>query len=169
MITFADWEEWVVLALGLWLIASPWALHFPASAAMKIHIGAGLLLVYVAGLELWLIGLGSATEHVRLLAHALRLRSAPQLAGHGRHIKAISEHPGQNEKNDEHVCGKEHDALDEPTIGPLVLGPSLLRGGRSVVSHVGCPVIFSVPHAEPRTGLSCWRATRQAEPRSKRA
>jgi hypothetical protein len=41
--------------LGLWLIASPWALHFPASAAMKIHIGAGLLLVYVAGLELWLI------------------------------------------------------------------------------------------------------------------
>ena len=55
LIAFADWEEWVVLALGLWLIASPWALHFPAAAAMKIHIGAGLLLVYLTGLELWLI------------------------------------------------------------------------------------------------------------------
>jgi hypothetical protein len=55
LIAFADWEEWVVLALGLWLIASPWALHFPAGAAMKIHVGTGLLLVYLAGLELWLI------------------------------------------------------------------------------------------------------------------
>ena len=25
---FAVWEEWVNLLLGLWLIASPWVLHF---------------------------------------------------------------------------------------------------------------------------------------------
>jgi hypothetical protein len=55
LIAFADWEEWAVLALGLWLIASPWALGFPVAAAMKIHIGVGLALVYLAGLELWLI------------------------------------------------------------------------------------------------------------------
>ena len=55
LIAFADWEEWAALALGLWLIASPWALGFPVAAAMKIHIGVGLVLVYLAGLELWLI------------------------------------------------------------------------------------------------------------------
>src|SRR5262245_15732937 len=55
LIAFADWEEWAVLVLGLWLIASPWALGFPAGAAMKIHIGVGLALVYLAGLELWLV------------------------------------------------------------------------------------------------------------------
>ena len=54
-IAFADWEEWAALALGLWLIASPWNLGFIFSAAMKIHIGVGLVLVYLAGLELWLI------------------------------------------------------------------------------------------------------------------
>ena len=55
LIAFADWEQWAALALGLWLIASPWALGFPVAAAMKIHIGVGLVLVYLAGLELWLI------------------------------------------------------------------------------------------------------------------
>ncbi|HET6927948.1 MAG TPA: SPW repeat protein [Hyphomicrobiaceae bacterium] len=55
LIAFADWEQWAVLALGLWLMASPWALGFPLAAAMKIHIAVGLLLVYLAGLELWLI------------------------------------------------------------------------------------------------------------------
>jgi hypothetical protein len=52
---FADWEEWVMLAVGLWLIQSPWALGFPVAAAMKIHIALGLLIAYLAGLELWLI------------------------------------------------------------------------------------------------------------------
>lgn len=55
LIAFADWEEWAALALGLWLIASPWALGFPVAAALKIHIGVGVVLVYLAGLELWLI------------------------------------------------------------------------------------------------------------------
>jgi SPW repeat-containing protein len=55
LIAFAAWEEWVAFALGLWLIAAPWANGFPVAAAMKIHIGVGLLLVYLAGLELWLI------------------------------------------------------------------------------------------------------------------
>jgi len=55
LIAFADWEEWAILVLGLWLIASPWVLGFPVAAAMKIHIGVGLSLVYLAGLELWLI------------------------------------------------------------------------------------------------------------------
>ena len=55
LIDFADWEEWGMLLLGLWLAVAPWVLGFPHAAAMKIHIGAGLLLVYLAGLELWLL------------------------------------------------------------------------------------------------------------------
>jgi hypothetical protein len=38
------------------------------------------------------------------------------------------------------MCGKEHNALYEPPIGPLMFGPMLLRGRRSVnVSHLACP------------------------------
>lgn len=55
LIAFADWEEWAMLALGLWLIVAPWLLGFPVAAAMKIHVGIGLLIAYLAGLELWLI------------------------------------------------------------------------------------------------------------------
>ena len=55
LIAFADWEEWAALAMGLWLLASPWVLGFPHAAAMKIHIGVGLVVAYLAGLELWLI------------------------------------------------------------------------------------------------------------------
>ena len=50
-----DWEEWAALALGLWVLLSPWLLRFPHAAAMKVHIFIGVLVVYLAGLELWLI------------------------------------------------------------------------------------------------------------------
>ena len=55
---YADWEEWAALGLGMWLIASPAILGFPTAAGMKIHIGAGLLLAYLALLELWLVHYG---------------------------------------------------------------------------------------------------------------
>ena len=55
LIAFSDSKEWTVLGVGPWLVASPWTLDFPNAAAMKIHVGAGLLLIYLAGLELWLV------------------------------------------------------------------------------------------------------------------
>ena len=55
LIAFGDWEEWAALVMGLWLVVSPWVLGFPHAAAMKIHIAAGLIVAYLAGLELWLI------------------------------------------------------------------------------------------------------------------
>ena len=55
LIAFADWEEWAALVIGVWLVVSPWILGFPHAAGMKIHIGAGLVVAYLAGLELWLI------------------------------------------------------------------------------------------------------------------
>ncbi|HZT48763.1 MAG TPA: SPW repeat protein [Hyphomicrobiaceae bacterium] len=54
LIAFSDWEEWATLAVGAWLVAAPWILAFPHAAAMKIHIGVGLVVTYLAGLELWL-------------------------------------------------------------------------------------------------------------------
>jgi hypothetical protein len=55
IVAFSDWEEWLNLALGLWLIASPWLLGFPHTKAMHIAIGGGAVIVYIAALELWLI------------------------------------------------------------------------------------------------------------------
>jgi len=61
MITFVVWEEWLALALGLWLIAAPWLFHLQPTAT-KIHIGVGLLVTYLAGLELWLVRYDTPTQ-----------------------------------------------------------------------------------------------------------
>jgi hypothetical protein len=55
LLAFDTREDWALLMAGLWLIASPWLLRFPHAAGMKVHIGAGLLIAYLAGLELWLV------------------------------------------------------------------------------------------------------------------
>lgn len=52
---FAEWEEWLKLALGLWLVAAPWALGFPHTSAMHVSIGVGAVVAYLALLELWLV------------------------------------------------------------------------------------------------------------------
>jgi len=52
---FAMWEEWVSLALGAWLIAAPWVLGFAHSRAMHVSIAVGIVVVYLAFLEIWLI------------------------------------------------------------------------------------------------------------------
>jgi SPW repeat-containing protein len=51
---FAEWEEWVDLALGAWILAAPWTLNFPAdSPQVKIHILSGGIVVILAAVELW--------------------------------------------------------------------------------------------------------------------
>ena len=52
---FAMWEEWVSLALGAWLIIAPWVLGFTHSRAMHVSIAVGIVVVYLAFLEIWLI------------------------------------------------------------------------------------------------------------------
>ena len=47
------WEEWVEVALGLWLLASPWALGFADdSVPMENALFCGLLVVVLA---LWVL------------------------------------------------------------------------------------------------------------------
>jgi SPW repeat len=55
IIAFSDWEEWINLLLGLWLIASPWVLGFIHTKAMHVTILIGVLVACFAALELWLV------------------------------------------------------------------------------------------------------------------
>ena len=54
MIAYSTWEEWINLALGLWLVVSPYLLGFAHTPAMHFSIGIGSAIVFFAGLELWL-------------------------------------------------------------------------------------------------------------------
>jgi hypothetical protein len=55
LVAFRTWDEWANLALGAWLLVSPWLLGFPHTRAMHITTGVGLVVLYLSGLELWLI------------------------------------------------------------------------------------------------------------------
>ena len=55
IVMFSDWEEWLNLLLGFWLVVSPWALGFSHTTAMHISIGAGIVVTFMAALELWLV------------------------------------------------------------------------------------------------------------------
>ena len=54
MVAYTNWEEWANLLLGLWLIASPWILGFTHTTAMHFAIGIGIVVAFMAALELFL-------------------------------------------------------------------------------------------------------------------
>lgn len=54
IIAYRDWEEWINVLMGFWLIASPWLLGFPHTRAMHLSIGFGVAIVLLALLDLFL-------------------------------------------------------------------------------------------------------------------
>jgi SPW repeat len=52
---FRGWEEWINVALGAWLIASPWILGIASPAARANFIIVGVLVVALALYEMWQI------------------------------------------------------------------------------------------------------------------
>lgn len=54
LIAYENWEEWANLLLGLWLIASPWLLGFAHTRAMHLGLGMGIVIAFLALLDLWL-------------------------------------------------------------------------------------------------------------------
>ncbi|MGJ4993388.1 SPW repeat protein [Bradyrhizobium sp. HKCCYLR20261] len=54
LLAFADWEEWLKVALGVWLIAAPWMLGFAHTSAMHVSIIIGVAVTFLSLLELWL-------------------------------------------------------------------------------------------------------------------
>ena len=64
LLMFAEWEEWIMLLAGLWLVVSPFVLGFQHTTAEHVTIGIGLAVSYLAALDLWLIHYGpSWLEH----------------------------------------------------------------------------------------------------------
>jgi len=53
-LAFADWEEWLKVAVGLWLIAAPWLLGFVHTSAMHVSIAIGVIVAFLTLLEIWL-------------------------------------------------------------------------------------------------------------------
>jgi hypothetical protein len=53
---FAQWEEWVNLVLGVWVIVSPFVLHFTTDTrALWTHVVIGLVVAVLAAIELWTV------------------------------------------------------------------------------------------------------------------
>ena len=55
ILAFREWEEWISLLAGLWMIVAPFALGFAHTPGMHVNVGIGCAVVFLAGLELWLI------------------------------------------------------------------------------------------------------------------
>ena len=55
LLAFREWEEWVSMIAGLWVLASPWLLGFQHARAMAVNVAVGLLIAFMSALELWLI------------------------------------------------------------------------------------------------------------------
>ena len=53
---FQVWEEWINVAVGAWLVVSPWALRGVGSAAAADFVIVGLLAIALAGYEMWQVG-----------------------------------------------------------------------------------------------------------------
>ena len=62
LIAFREWEEWIACVLGLWIAMSPWVLGFQHTVAAFINLTVGILIAYLALLQLWLIHYGSPAE-----------------------------------------------------------------------------------------------------------
>jgi predicted MFS family arabinose efflux permease len=57
LVSFAEWEEWVNLVLGLWVAISPWALSSNiviSETAVRAQVALGLVIAVLAAVELWM-------------------------------------------------------------------------------------------------------------------
>jgi hypothetical protein len=58
LMVYAEWEEWITLAAGVWMILSPFVLGFTHTKAMHVVIGIGFVVTFLAALDLWLVHYG---------------------------------------------------------------------------------------------------------------
>lgn len=55
-IHFAEWEEWVALVGGVWLLVAPWALQFAYfGGATVAFTGVGCFIVWISVSDLWAV------------------------------------------------------------------------------------------------------------------
>ncbi len=65
LLVFREWEEWITFVVSVWISASPWLLNFQHTRAAYVMFGGGILIGYLAILELWLIHYGPTSQHTR--------------------------------------------------------------------------------------------------------
>jgi hypothetical protein len=62
---FQVWEEWINVALGAWLVISPWLLGVASAAAKANFVITGLLIVGLALYEVWEASQKPGEQNVR--------------------------------------------------------------------------------------------------------
>jgi hypothetical protein len=72
LIAFSNWQEWLNLLLGVWLIISPWVMGFTHTKAMHFGIGIGAAVTFLAWIELVLIYDSSTQDSAYRRGSALR-------------------------------------------------------------------------------------------------
>lgn len=56
LVSFADWEEWTNIFVGLVTAVAPWIAGFAAnSSALRVHLITGVVVAALAGIRLWLV------------------------------------------------------------------------------------------------------------------
>jgi hypothetical protein len=51
---YAEWEEWLNLAVGIWVAVSPWLVAFNANTtAAWVHLAAGAAVALLAAARIW--------------------------------------------------------------------------------------------------------------------
>jgi SPW repeat len=58
LMVYAEWEEWIALVAGAWMMGSPFVLGFTHTTAMHVIVGIGFVVTFLAALDLWLVHFG---------------------------------------------------------------------------------------------------------------
>jgi hypothetical protein len=64
LVQFAEWEEWISLLLGVWMIVAPWIVGFSTvGAAVAAFVVLGIVVALASVSEIWQI------RHPHVMAH----------------------------------------------------------------------------------------------------
>jgi cellulose synthase/poly-beta-1,6-N-acetylglucosamine synthase-like glycosyltransferase len=64
LVRFAEWEEWISLLLGVWMIIAPWVVNFSTiSHAVAAFVILGIVVALASVSEIWQI------RHPHAMAH----------------------------------------------------------------------------------------------------
>ena len=55
IMAFREWEEWIRLLVGMWMIVAPFVLGFAHTTAMHVSIVIGCVVLFLTLLELFLL------------------------------------------------------------------------------------------------------------------
>ena len=64
LVQFAEWEEWISLLLGVWMIVAPWVVGFSTTGvAVAAFVVLGIVVALASAAEIWQV------RHPQAMAH----------------------------------------------------------------------------------------------------